>query len=160
MTPALEPYCQGTRAGTVRIEYVLLKDVDPDSISAIVDPTWERRNPVLLLDGDWQTMPTLPDPTWRETEQKADQGSRYRHEVSLRTRQLSAGASGIFNALSRHRLLLRITDGEERKWVLGNKDQGFRMSYHRSAGGVGSFAGYDVRLSGDFIHSVAGWNPF
>lgn len=160
MTPGLEQYCQGGQAGLIRIEYVYLADVDPDSLFAIVNNENQRRFPVLLLDGDWQTLPTIPTPSWRESEEKSEQGSRYANQFQLRTRQLSAGASGVLGALSRRRLLLRITDGSNRKWVVGNAEQGFSLSYLRSAGGAGGFAGYDVTLQGDTSHSIAEWVPF
>jgi hypothetical protein len=160
MTPGLEQYCQGGQAGLVVIEYVYLKDVDPDSLFAIVNNEYLRPYEVLLLDGDWQTLPTIPTPSWQETENKSQQGSSYANQLQVRTRQLSAGASGVFDSLSRRRLLLRITDGSNVKWVVGNKEQGFNLSFKRNAGGGGGFAGYDVTLRGETSHSVAQAMPF
>ena len=121
---------------------------------------WNRPYDVLLQEGEWQTLPALPTPSWDEREQKSIQGSSYDQTIRVRTQQLSRGASGVMNAISRRRLLLRITDNEGQQWILGNTEEAFQMSYQRTGGGGGSFAGYTVTFTGSTSHSTTAFNPF
>lgn len=142
------------------IEYVYLADVNPDSLFTIVSGANTRNFPVLLTAGAWQALPTIPTPSWEESQSLSEQGSRFTNSITLRTRQLSTRASQVFDALSRRKLLLRITDAENRKWVIGTPEQGFTLTYRRGVGGSGGFAGYDVTLTGETSESIAEWVPF
>ncbi|MEM9835156.1 MAG: hypothetical protein AAF828_01560 [Bacteroidota bacterium] len=160
MTPSLSQFCQGGLAGTLRLEYAYHADVDPDSLYTIVSPQWNRPYDVIFLEGDWQTLPVLRVPRWQETMSSNSQGNVYTHQVIAQVRQLSAGASAVFDAISRRRLLLRITDYEGRTFITGNREQAFRLAYVRQAGGNGQYGGYRVTITGQTSHSTTAYNPF
>jgi hypothetical protein len=144
----------------MRVEYVYLKDVDPDSLWGITAPNWNRPYGALLLDGDWQTMPSLPTPSWTEESGETEQGVRYRHRIRLRNMETHPSASAVLGALARRRLLLRITNRAGQRWVCGNAEQGWSLGYRRSSGGNGQSKGYQIDLQTETSQSAAGWEPF
>ncbi len=135
MTPGLEDVCQKGTPGLLRIEYVYLADVDPASLVGIIGQGYNRPFDVLLLDGAWQVLPCFRPPRWVENHQADSQGGTYEQLLSASVRQLKPAASGIFDELSRNRLLLRIRDRDGRNWICGNTDEGFDLTYRRSPGG-------------------------
>ena len=159
MTPSLDVLCTKGIPGLNRIEYVYLEDVDPDSLLAIVGQQYNRPFDAVLLRGSWQRLPCFRPPLWTETHKDTDQGSTFEQKLTASVRSQATRISGIFDELTRNPLLLRITDRVGQKWICGDLQQGFRLTYRRSPGGGGQFAGYDLTLQGLMSSSSAGWNP-
>lgn len=114
---------------------------------------------MIFTEGYWQQLPTLPNIRWTETETKSVQGSSYSNRITARTRQLSAGASQVFDTLSRLPLILRLYDAQGNIFILGNHQEGFDLTFSRNQGSGGQFSGYQVNLSGQSRHSVQSYKP-
>ena len=159
MTPNLEIICHKGLPGLSRIEYVYRADVDPDSLLGLIGPGYNRPYDVVLLEGQWQNLPCFRPPRWREAHKPTDQGGIFEQKLTASIRQLTPAVSGVLDEMTRNPLLLRITDRTGQRWICGNLQEKFDLTYTRSAGGGGEFAGYDLTLEGLMTSSTTGWNP-
>lgn len=154
MTPPINASCGIRSLALKRIEYILLTDVARTVNDTIVNEDWNRQEDISPAGGTWETLPTLPFPRWEESTNNGGHGTVYQNQITGQVPQLSRGNSRSMDALSRNRLLLRLTDINDAVWMVGSHQEGLKLSYQRSGGGAGSFAGYSVTISGRVTHAA------
>lgn len=155
MTPQILTECAGSPLALKKIEYLFVADAADLALDTIVGPGWQRAEAVMPTGSVWQELPTLPFPRWTESTSNSGQGEVYQNQITAQVPQLSVANSAAMDALSRNRLILRLTDLKNTVYVLGSHLEGLKLSYQRTAGGAGSFAGYLVTVSGALSHSAA-----
>jgi len=122
---SLSRLCSSSLPGVLTVEYLPLPWVatyDPirDASNRLVnDVVVVAQDPVV----DWLSVPLLINTrTWEERSARQLQGNFYEQRISGVTPKLRHDVTGLFYRMEKIRYLLRLTDREGQKWVLGDPD--------------------------------------
>ena len=121
-------YCPGTSLpGVLIIEYAPISWIQ--TAERIVLNNNQQKDITFLDDNDWLRLPVIPQGRlWNETSNRTSQGKTYTQVVRGRTPKLRPEVTGEFSLMENDQYLLRLTDREGHKWLLGSLNTPFSIT--------------------------------
>lgn len=143
-------------AGLRLIEYAPTAWIDPDTYANVVDADHMWQGNIDFLQGGWLQAYVLPaDRDWRERPQDGRQGPHWRLEVGGTTPRMRPAVSGELQRMRRYRYLLRITDRNDQRWLLGTLEQ--PLAFSGGAENALRRNAYDLAWQGECTQNAVGW---
>ena len=99
----------------------------------------------------WIALPFFPanGDGWQQSHRKTDNGNEYTQEISGIIPKLAAVREFEFDRMVRHRFLARLTDKNNRQWLVGRLEEPLELVVSgETAASSGGRNGYAFRLSG------------
>ena len=157
----LGEYCGQTNfSGLLEIEYVPTEWVDHSTYEYIVNSSFNWQYEIQFVQGSWLKAYALPtSKIWEENQQRNNQGPFYDQSVQAVIPKLKPSVSGEFDKMPQYRYLLRLTDRNNTKWILGTLENPFEFSSNGSVGGDGSLNNYSISFRSQTPKKAAGFDP-
>lgn len=115
--------------GLIKVEYAPVDWINSETYDQIISDSrnWQKQ---IDLTNSWLTLPLLPtsDRLWRENERTGAQGKFYESEVAGITPKLRPAVTQQFEEMSEYRFIVRITDKNNKPWLIGTLDNGLAFS--------------------------------
>lgn len=159
MLTGISSFCPGlNQPGLQLIEYLPVIWIDLDNWVPLVSSQNNWQLDVPLLQGQWLQAHILADTNgnWREDPRPGPGGNSYRQRVRGVTPKLRPEATGEIERTERHPLLLRLTDRNDRKWIMGTPDQPFRLEARARTNPIGS---YELSFEAEVSKRATGYIP-
>jgi hypothetical protein len=147
--------------GLEQIEYAPLADIDKNAYQKLISSNYNFQSDIPFLTGGWLSAPVLPTrQRWTEKERSSKHGPSYNQEVRAILPKMRPSISGEFQKMSFHRFLLRLTDLNGQKWLLGTLEYPFRFSANiDSAEQTTGLNNYPIRFISQTAERSTGFVP-
>ncbi|MEO0626375.1 MAG: hypothetical protein AAFY91_05270 [Bacteroidota bacterium] len=96
------------------------------------------------------------DGNWREDPRTNAAGTSYRQRVRGNTPQLRPEVTGEIAKTEQYPLIIRLTDRNNRRWIMGSPDEPFRFSAQAQTNSVGR---YELTFEAEVTRRAAGYEP-
>lgn len=140
---SISEYCaDGNQSGLLLIEYAPTAWVNKATYEKILSPANNWQYAIGFTQGTWLTAGLIKDPkkrTWNESDKPTDHGPTYEQSVGGTTPKMKPGVTMIFEQMSNYRFLVRVTDANNQRWILGTLDQPFEFSASASSGNANQY---------------------
>ncbi len=144
------------------MEYVPTAWVVRSSYEPILSSANNWQYDILFNQGGWMTAGLLPDPRkklWTENQRRNKQGPFWEQSVSGTTPKMKPAVSQQFQWMANYFFLLRLSDHNGQKWILGTIDEPFEFSANATAGNNGSLNKYDISFRSTTSKRAHGFVP-
>lgn len=148
--------------GVRTIEYAPLDVVDASAWEPAINSAYNQQIGVTFTgSGAWLTMPVLVDSgSWSEDLTTSPQGDYYTVNISATLPADSPAVRAEINAMKQRRYLLRITDRNGTKLIVGTPDMPLRFdSKFQSGNQPGDTRGYRITFQGAALQASPGYTP-
>lgn len=142
LTSISELCAEGNLSGLFEIEYLPTAWVNQNTYEKILSSVNNWQYDIELTQGSWLTAGLVRQPQkkiWSETENTTLQGPTYEQSVSGITPKMKPAVTLQFEQMSYYRFLLRVTDANGQKWILGTLDQPFDFSAASVSGSANQY---------------------
>lgn len=159
---AIESYCGNLNIpGLITLEYAPTTWVDQSAYDPIISDLYNFQTDILFNTSGWLKMPLLPmKQLWRERQRSSNQGNYCQQTVRAIIPNLRAAVTGEFERMKTFRFLLRLSDANGRKWLLGSLESPFDFSVTGTTGEKnGDLAAYEVTFESETKRSAVGFVP-
>lgn len=110
----------------------------------------------------WISLPFFPasGDGWSQAQRLTDQGHEYQQEINGIIPKLATIREHELERMSRHRYLVRLTDKNNRPWLIGRQDQPLDfIASGETASNSGGRNGYAFQLTGTTTRRAFGYVP-
>lgn len=148
--------------GVRTLEYAPLDVVDAAAWETVRSTAYNQQAAVTFTgSGAWLTMPVLIDSgSWTEDLADSPQGDYYNISISATLPADSPAVRAEINGMKQRRYLLRITDRNGAKHIVGTPDMPLRFdSKYQSGNQPGDSRGYRITFQGAALHASPGYTP-
>lgn len=148
-------------AGLLQLEYAPTDWVNSTQFERILSDGYNFQKDIVFNTGGWLTAPVLPSKQiWNETERPNNQGSYYKQNINVIVPQLRSEVSGEFLKMKTHTYILRITDANSRKWLIGSLESPFIFRRNGTTGKKnGDLANYELTFDCETKYPATGFVP-
>lgn len=148
------------QGGLISIEYAPTAWIDPATFEPLI-LNWNWQRDVDFTEGGWLLAYLTSDKQiWNEDQQPGrGQGKYYRQRVDGVAPNLIPAVAGEFDEMANYRYLLRLTDRDGRKWLLGTLESPFDFSTGATTGTSGQLKHHEVRWESETPHKAYGFVP-
>lgn len=158
----ISDFCgQLNRPGLLRLEYISTAWINLNTYERLISSSWNWQYDIPLTTGQWLDFPILPrEDLWNEVQSNSKQGPVYEQTISAITPRLRAEVTGAFQKMANHDFLLRLTDKQGQKWLIGQLNAPFRFRCNGTTGSGGSGLNhYAIRFFCQTSQRATGFNP-
>lgn len=154
-------YCGSPNlAGLLKIEYVPTAYVFKPSFERLLSSTHNQQQDLQFTQGGWLTAPVLPEKkNWTENQREDKQQPFYDQRCQGTTPKLRAAVTGEFEKMAHHRYLLRLTDRDGKKWLLGDLESPFVFSAAAKSGTGAGLNSYKIQFLSKTRFRAVGFVP-
>lgn len=147
--------------GLLKIEYIPINWIDPETFEPIITRSgYNWQTDITINTNDWMTAYVIPDKRiWQENQQQNKQGDFFNQVVRAIVPSLRPSASGELNKMKNYLYLLRITDRNNQKWLLGSPEHPFQFFSEGSTGNTGELNNYAIRFAASSPYRATGFEP-
>jgi len=155
-------FCGTPNLGSLqRIEYALVAQIEEDSFAPIISGDYNWQKEIFFSEGDWLIMPVLPTKRrWEEKGNRGKHGPYYEQLVNATMPNLRPAVSGELDRMAHRKFILRLTDRNGRKWLLGSPSSPFLFQVLGTTGdsnaGLNSYA---IRFYSKSDRKMTGYVP-
>lgn len=150
------------QSGLIKIEYVPTAWVDQAAYLRIVSDGWNWQQDVPLSTGSWlevQAKTTIDKRIWNERQVTDLQGKYYNQTINATIPNLLPSVAKVMDQTADYRYLLRLTDVNGQKWILGTLDTPFQFTAEGTTGASGALKQHSVRWESETRHKAYGFIP-
>lgn len=149
MLQGLSSFCEINRGGLQQLDYFPIHQIDLDASKQIISASGVWQFALSFSSGDWLSLPYLPrEDIWQENSNSSLQGVSYQERIAVNSPGLRADASREIQAMERMRFILRLTDKNGRKWLIGSLKHGLSFRAGQSTGGTNGLNAYTFEFQG------------
>jgi len=136
----ISTFCVGlNRDGLIHLEYAPISWINQSSYERIVSATYNWQYDIPFNQGGWMLCPLLPtNKLWTENGKSTKQGPYCDQKVEGIIPHLRPEVSGEFTSMVNLTFLLKLTDRNNKKWLLGSLDSPFQFFNDGTTGTNGS----------------------
>jgi len=159
---AISVYCAENIGSLRSIEYASTAWVNQSTYDQRISGAYNWQSTIQFTEEGWKKLPVLPgnEKLWNEQERQTKHGKHYEQSVQAITPKMRPEVSGELMKMRNHRYLIRLTDRNGQKWILGTMEYPFRLlSAATSGGNTGAYNNYQLQFRSQTVARAAGFVP-
>ena len=165
MLDALGTYQCGlsNQSGLIKLEYLPTAWVNKNDYLQLISNNWNWQKDVPILSGfSWlavQAQARRDKQLWTEKQRRDLQGKYHLQTVTAEIPNLLPSVSKTMDQTAEYRFLLRLTDKQGQKWILGTLVNPFEFLADGTTGSTGALKHHAIRFEAITKHKAYGFVP-